>query len=312
MRIPGARSPVAVARREMGFSLVELIMVMVIGGIIVTYFALFSLWPLKGSQDLDRRAALVDAAESALRRMARDIRIALPNSIRITNNPGGVPGFALELIPTVDGGRYCVAGLANCANAFQYLDFAAADSDFDILGCFRDAGFVTAAGAGSGAYRLVINNLGNEVYAAAGSPAVITPSGSVITLSVNPGPGACPGGGSHHIHLGTAHQFSSQSLRQRVFVVPQSGAVTYFCNTTLGTLTRYAGYGVVDPQPVNAGAPPLSSVTGNRVADRLSACSVTSTTDQVRQEGMVTLDLSISSQGETIRLIDQVQLDNSS
>lgn len=297
--------------RQRGVSLVELIVVIVVGGAIAAVFALFLTRPMQGYQDLNRRAALVEAAEGALRRMARDVRIALPNSVRVTNNPGGVPGFALELLATVDGGRYCAAGLANCAGAGQVLDFAAADSDFDILGCFRDPAFIAAASGGSAAYRLAVNNPGDEAYAAAGSPAVITPAGASITLSVSPGPGACPGGGNHHLSLAPAHQFTSSSPRQRVFVVPANGTVTWFCDAAQGTLRRYAGYAVIGAQPLNPAAAPLNSVAGALAAESVSACSVTTTSDQVRQTGLVTLNLALSSQGETIRLLHQVQLDNS-
>lgn len=291
--------------------MIELIVVIVVGGVIAGVFALYLTRPMQGYQDLNRRAALVEAGEGALRRMARDIRIALPNSIRVTNNPGGVPGFALELIPTVDGARYCALGLTNCAGANQELDFTAADADFDVLGCFRNPAFIAAATGGSTGYRLVINNLGNEVYTGAGSPAVITPAGAFLTLSVNPGPGGCPAGGNHHLRFAPGHQFFSPSPRQRVFVVPDTGTVTYFCDAAQGTLRRYAGYAITDPQPVSPAAAPLSTVTGALAADRVSACSVTTTADQVRQTGLVTLDLALSSQGETIRLLHQVQLDNS-
>jgi MSHA biogenesis protein MshO len=297
-------------RRHRGATLIELLLVLVIAGIVAALFALFLVNPMRGYQDLARRATLVDAAEGALRRMARDIRIALPNSIRITNNPGGVPGFALELIPTVDGGRYCQAGIANCAGAAQLLDIPGPDTDFDILGCFRDAAFIAAAAGGSAAYRLVVNNPGSAVYD--GSPAVITAAGTSLTLGVSPGPGACPGGGNHHLTLNPGASFASHSPRQRVFVVPAArSAVTYICDSGAGTLLRFEGYGIAAAQPLDPGAAPLNTVPGRRVADNVVACSASTSSAQVIERGIVTLDLSIGSAGETIRLLDQVQLDNS-
>jgi MSHA biogenesis protein MshO len=302
--------PPDLKRAGRGASLVELMLVLVIAGVIAALFALFLTNPMRGYQDLSRRAELVDAAEAALRRMARDIRIALPNSIRITNDPAGVPGFALELIPTVDGGRYCAAGVANCAAPGQLLDIPGPDTDFDILGCFRDAAFVAAAPAGTTAYRLVVNNPGNAVYD--GSAAVITPAGATLTLSVNPGPGPCPGGGNHHLTLNPGMSFASGSPRQRLFVVPAArAAVTYLCDTVAGTLVRYEGYGIAAAQPLSPGAAPLNTVPGRRVADDVLACSVTTTTNQVIERGIATLDLGVGAAGETIRLLLQVQLDNS-
>ena len=85
-------------RRNAGFTLGELIIVIVILGIIGSSFAAFIVPALLANRDLERRAALVDSADIALRRMTRDIRIALPNSVRITSNAAG---FAIEMLPTV-------------------------------------------------------------------------------------------------------------------------------------------------------------------------------------------------------------------
>jgi MSHA biogenesis protein MshO len=86
---------------EHGFTLIELVVVMTIIGILAALGGIFIVRPIEGFLDLSRRATLVDAAENALRRMQRDIRRALPNSVRIA---GG--GTCLELLLTDDGGRY--------------------------------------------------------------------------------------------------------------------------------------------------------------------------------------------------------------
>ena len=49
------------------------------------------------------RAALVSVADSALQRITRGIRLALPNSIRISGSSG-----ALEFLRIRTGGRYRV------------------------------------------------------------------------------------------------------------------------------------------------------------------------------------------------------------
>lgn len=290
-----------------GATLVELVVVIVIAGIVASVASVFISRPVQGYVDLSRRATLVDAAESAVRRMARDIRTALPNSARITNTPGG--GFALELVPIVDGGKYTTDGQGE-VKINLHGNF---DADFDNLGCFQ----VIAPGTYTN-YRIAINNLGTtgfNVYTTTGASGVITPVGLQITITNNAGATCSPSSpfgtvGDQHIHFNTNHAFSDSSPQNRFFVVETP--ITYLCDRVNGTLTRYANYAMQATQPATAAAlNALSGVTSALVADRVSACSIRMVDQDVRNRGLVSLDLSISQDGETIRLIHQAQLDNS-
>ena len=68
-----------------GFTLLEAVLVIVITGIIAAIVAVFIKLPVDSYLDSARRAELTDVADTAVRRMARDIHLALPNSVR---NPG--------------------------------------------------------------------------------------------------------------------------------------------------------------------------------------------------------------------------------
>src|SRR5205085_1775989 len=170
-----------------GHTLLELVMVIVVLGVIGVTFGFFIVPAVNANQAVERRAALVDSGEIALRRMARDIRIALPNSVRVSYTAG--TGFAIEMIPTLDGGRYCLTGDANCAGAAQVLSLGSSDTDFDILGCFRNASF-TGATFPSTAFRLVIGDSNGSVYSASGANAVVTPTTTTVTLSTVDGGGS--------------------------------------------------------------------------------------------------------------------------
>lgn len=292
--------------RDRGFTLLEMIVTIVIAGIVAGMLSIFIVKPIQGHTDLSRRAALVDAAENALRRMARDLRLALPNSVRVTNSTGG---FALELLPIIDGGKYTTTGATSVKINLQG-DF---DADFDNLGCFQDI----TPGAYS-TYRIVINNLGTpgfDAYAGTtinkqGKTAgVITSVGLTITITNNLG-ASCPTVGDQHIHLSADHAFLDSSPQNRFFVVDKP--VTYLCDKTSGTLTRYADYPVQASQPATAAQlNGLAGVTSALVTDSISACSITSTSADMRNRGLATLDLALAKDGETLRLIHQVQLDNS-
>ncbi|MEW6352726.1 MAG: prepilin-type N-terminal cleavage/methylation domain-containing protein [Pseudomonadota bacterium] len=298
-------SPCANCNGIAGFTLIEMIITIVITGILAGIIAVFIVRPMQGYVDLGRRAALVDAAESALRRMARDIRIALPNSVRVTNNPSGIPGFALEMIPTLDAGKYTTGG--NGGN--RDLGFGGGgDDNFDIWPSFHNPAFSLGTFSPR---RLVVNNrgtTGNDVYAdasiGAGNPSigVITPKGITITLSIN--------GINQHIAFSNSHKFKSSSPDTRIYVVQTP--VSYLCNETSGTLTRYANYDIQTNQPVSAATlNALPGVTSALVTDHVSNCSITTLASTIRSRGLATLDLTLSDQGEQIRLIQQVQLDNS-
>ncbi len=96
------------ARYQCGFTLVELIMVIVVMGVIGGAVAVFMKGPIDAYFDTTRRAGISDMADTAVRRMARDIRKALPNSIRVSSD-----GQCIEFIPTRTGGRYRLAGPGN-------------------------------------------------------------------------------------------------------------------------------------------------------------------------------------------------------
>jgi MSHA biogenesis protein MshO len=255
-----------------GFTLVELVVIIVITGILAAIGGMMITSPIQGYIDLSRRAELVDAADNSLRRMQRDIRQALPNSIRLTS-VGSVQ--YLELLHTVDGGLYRAEG------AGDILDFTLADSSFDVLGLL-DA----APGIGQ---HLVIYNIaasGNSGNAYFGDNRTAVTGGAVTSVVFAP------------------RQFSLQSPYQRFFLVDQ--AVSYVCtpSPTGGTLRRYAGYAIAEPQPTSGLG------TGSLLANHVTACNFTYTGGSSQRAGLVTLQLSLADQGETISLLQQIHVDN--
>ena len=110
---------------QRGFTLIEMIIVIAITGVVGSMVAVFLRTPIESYVAQDRRARLADAADTALRRVTRDLRLALPNSVRVTD-VGGV--FYLEFLATRSGGRYRAQG------GGDILDFTVADSSFDVLG----------------------------------------------------------------------------------------------------------------------------------------------------------------------------------
>src|SRR3990172_10428805 len=127
-------------RAQEGFTLVEMIMVIVITGIIGGIVAVFLKAPVQQYMDVARRADMTDIADTALRRITRDLHLALPNSVRVTGACAGAGWTCfIEFLPTTGGGRYradidatddvCPGGNADD----DILSFTAADTCFEVL-----------------------------------------------------------------------------------------------------------------------------------------------------------------------------------
>lgn len=87
--------------RSSGFTLIELITVIVLLSILATIGTGFVVKTTEAYQRTQTRALLVNTSRQALERMTRQLRIALPYSVRVTNG-----GSCLEFMPIAAGGNY--------------------------------------------------------------------------------------------------------------------------------------------------------------------------------------------------------------
>lgn len=280
--------------RQSGFTLIELVVTLVISAIVVSFVSVFISGPVRGFMDQARRARLVDAADSALQRIGRDVRRALPNSVR-TTSAGGV--VALEVLSTVDGGRYRAQPPGTAA---QVLDFAGADGSFNVLGPFTQI----VKPFTSTSHHLAIYNVGvpgADAYALAD---VITPAGTQIDIAAD---GAT---GEDRVTLAPAFRFAYGSPRQRVFLV--DGPISYLCNPVAGTLTRYEGYSIATSQADRDSNAELlaANASASLMADQIVACAFTYTPGTAERGGLLVLQFTVSSQGESVSLLSQVHVDN--
>ncbi len=278
-----------------GFTLIELVITMTIMGILISFAALFFSGPVRGFTDQARRAELVDSAESALRRMGRDIRRALPNSVRVRTN-GSIA--AIEFLNTVEGIRYRAGPPPG--NADGYLTLSAADGAFNSIGLF-DA--ITKPFSSTSHY-LSIYNVGVPGADAYELLNVITPTGTQIDID------AAAEAGEDNIVLTPAFQFAYPSPRQRVYLVDTP--VSFLCDTATGTLNRYDGYTITGNHADRDSAAELVAAGGTAglMSDNMSACTFTFTPGTAQRAGLITLALTVSQDGESIVLLQQVHVDN--
>ena len=270
--------------KQFGITLVEMIVVIVIMGIIGGIVALFLRRPVQQYQDLTIRAELTDTADTAVRRMSREIHLAVPNSMRSANSS------CIEFVPAYDGGRYRVnTDATGAGNAFTTVQ---AISTFDVIGNLNAA---PAVGDFVVVYNLGIP--GADIYAAADNKTNIVAPTSVSQLNFASKlfPFASPG-----------NKFQLVSGTER--------AVSFVCNGVgvdakgngTGKLYRASGYGFVSPEPTTC----ASVSTAPVLAQNISSCQFSYAQGVLERFGLVSIKIRIAKAGETISLYQDVQVNN--
>jgi MSHA biogenesis protein MshO len=279
--------------RMSGMTLIELVIVIVLSAIVVSFMSRLIVIPINAFTAQKQRAQLGDAADSAMRFMARDLRSALPNSVRTSVN-GSVT--ALEMLATVDGARYQDNG--PLSNAGLSLDFTMPDAGFSTTVPFSQ---ITLPYSSSNSY-LAIYNIGVPGANAYALANVMTPAGTTITITAGATANA------QLVTLNPAFQFSFGSPGKRVYLV--SGPLSYLCDTSSGLVTRYSGYTVGATQPVSAAALIAAGASSGVVATNATGCQFTYASGTSQRVGMATLVLQLGSNGQVVQLLQQTHLVN--
>jgi MSHA biogenesis protein MshO len=252
-------------KHQRGFTLIEMVMVIIVLGIIGSMVAVFMQAPVNAYFDTARRAALTDVADTAMRRMTRDLRQALPNSIRTSGTN------CIEYIPTKTGGRYRAD--VDASGLGDILNFAAADTSFDMLG----GNSVLTDQAIAANDVVVIYNLG-----IAGASAYAGDNTSVVS---SVGAGSLP----NETKINFASKlFPLASGSNRFHIVPSTETiVSYICSgNTLYRNVNYA-YSSSCPAPVAGTTPAL--------ARNATACNFVYSGSDLTRNALVQISLQLSS-----------------
>jgi MSHA biogenesis protein MshO len=287
--------------KSRGFSLVELVIVIVITGIIAAMGLVFFRPAMDSYMDIARRATLTDVADTALRRMGREIRSAVPNSIRWPNNQ------CIEIMPSSTGGRYRMA--TDTVNAGSApLDISQPVTAFDVLTPLWD----TASPPGVlpakvGDWVVIGNQNTNDVYTGV--------TRSDITAITSPASLVA----QHKITV-TSHQYPSGYNGGRFMVVENNGgspAVVYVCSGADGTVNASGnGKGTLYrvPRAFNSTYPVSCPATtgGSVLATNVRTCNIIYNASHAgsQQSGFVWMQLDIAQSNEIISTAYGVHVDN--
>lgn len=268
--------------RARGFTMIELIAVIVITGIIAGVLSRFLSEPVRGYLQVASRATLVDQADLALRRMAQEVQRALPNSVRVA-----CAGQCLEFLSTVEGGMYrAQVSAPGAIPPEDILDFInpLGDNSFDVLGNLRTAP---------------------------------TPGNFVVVYNLNAAPGTsdnayqgdnratvAAGSSASRVRLTALATFPRASPNQRFYLV--STPVSYLCSPVAaggGILRRNANYAIAAAQPVDL-------TQGVLMSDRVVGCNFSYAPGTATRGALLTLSLSLADGDERITLLQQVHVFN--
>ena len=273
-----------------GFTIIEMVVTMTILAIVGTMVAIFIRAPVRGYADSVARAEISDLADTVLRRMARDIRIALPNSVRVSGD-----GRTIEMLATRTGGRYLSADDGAAAGR-PVLDFVnPANLAFTLVGdmptgrqaIVPQSDFVVVYNLGTGYAPADAYSGGNIARVAA-----VDAASNLVTMASNPF---------------ATQQPPLPSPGSRFQIV--SGPVRYACVPgPNGTLTRFSNYTI----PASIATSPSGGVSA-LAANWITGCEFDYVLMPNIRSGLVVLTLSMRKPGSTdapVTLTAQVHVDN--
>lgn len=273
-----------------GFTLVELVIVITLTGVVAVLASVLVGNQMLGYVDTARRAGLMAKADLALQHIARDLRGAVPYSIRVSG------GAALEWVPIQSWGRY--RKLPDTSEDAA-LDFSEPDAQFEVL-------FGSAMPAIASGMQLVIGNTdaagidGINLYGDVSSGALVPAGSNVITPT-----SVVVGSSGSNITLTPAFQFALASLASRFYLV--NGAASYVCSA--GAVTRYTGYPLQKSQPVNGAAVPLGTAASALLLDGVSSCQFGYTALDSTY-GVVSVQLQLQDGSETVNMTRMITIEN--
>ncbi|KKK99919.1 prepilin-type N-terminal cleavage/methylation domain-containing protein [Rheinheimera mesophila] len=212
------------AQLNNGFTLVELILVVLVLGIIGTLTTSYLGLGVRMYTEVNQRAQLLSQSRFAIERLTRELRNVVPNSVRIL-------GSCIEFMPLSAAARYSIAPFDSAGTS---LTFYSAAPEWQDANASNDNILVK-----NGDYVSIYPTLSGHIYSD-----IVSVVAEKRTVQITANPVATNGTVSLAI---ASNRFPAQSSSQRMYLMPSS-PVSYCVAGS--QLRRYDNYAVTATQQV--------------------------------------------------------------
>lgn len=258
-------------KRFAGFTLIEMVAVLVILGIIAAIGSSFLVTAIDSYRTTEVRAKILARGRTSVEQLTRQLRLAVPNSLRVSAS-----GACIEFFPLVAGGNY-LDDLPDRENMAPTLSSIATSPLYLDLGTPLHV-FVGALSAAD-----IYTNVSPSARAGLAST-----SGTPVTT----------------LNLSGSHRFIRNSISKRIFVADNPKR---FC-VSAGSLLQYHLYGV-DVGPLTDASPGGTAVLMS-LEVTASGSAFTLSPGSENRNAAVLISLAFSGNGEQVELNQQVLVRN--
>lgn len=268
-----------------GFTLIEMVTTIIVSSILAIGVVSYIADSAEGFSSSSNRSRLAGSGRAALDRMTLEIHNALPNSVRV-NAADGNGDQCLEFMPAIKATTYINPPFTGSGA-----------SVFDVINFDSLTAYASPAGIFAAIYPVDTADLYD--YDDDNGPLALVDSLSDM------------GGadGKMTVTLDATHRFSKRSASNRLFLVD---APVSFC-VVGDKLYRYSNYGVESTQCTPASCLPSTLPDRALVADSIDNTGLTAFSVGVatlRRNAIVSFDISMTSQGDIVRLNHEVLTHN--
>ena len=258
-----------------GFTLIELIMVILILSIVSIVVTSFISFGFEIYQDTNGRQRQISDSRFVVERVTRELREALPNSVRVSSG-----GECVEFVPIVASSSYIDIPVLPDApsNTVTVID-----NGLSLTG---------------GGYKMVVYPLQHsDVYGSSDRNFDIASFGSA-SANIIP------------ITLTSAIQFAKDSPTQRYFIIKE---LVSYCQTSNDTMVRYSGYdtNAIQPTPSSGFFINSAAYSGVLMAERQQNSAPFSVmTATLQRNSVMLIQLEFAYNDELLRLYNEVHIVN--